>query len=823
MKRFYIFFFLISINFISFSQNAADVVQTFGYYPGVNGTINSVALQSDGKMILGGNFNLYKGFPEKNIIRLDTNGTKDTSFDTGVGFNNTIFSVVIQPDGKILVGGNFTTYKGITENKIIRLNPDGTKDTSFNVGTGFNSTVNSISLQPNGKIIVSGDFTVYQGIGQNRIIRLNPDGTKDTSFNIGTGFNSVVRTTATLPNGKILVGGNFFIFNGVFEYKIICLNSDGTKDTFFNAGTGFNSDVYSIFIKSDQRILVGGNFINYQGNLERRMICLNYDGTKDTSFNLGTGFDGDVYTMVEQPDGKLIVGGNFNLYNGTTEKRIVRLESDGTKDTSFNIGTGFSSSVLSIALQPDGKMAVGGTFVSYKGVTENRIVYLNSDGTRIPSFFNGDGFNPSVYATAYQPDGKILVGGEFSIYKGITENSLIRLNPDGTKDTSFNTGTGFNSQVNAIALQSDGKILVGGWLTSYNGITENRLIRLNPNGTKDTTFDIGTGFNWPVYSIVVQPNGKILVGGNFASYKGIAENKIIRLNSDGTKDTSFDTGTGFNNDVLSIVLQPDGKILVGGAFTTYKGIVENRIIRLNPDGTKDSSFNIGTGFNDHVRTIALQTNGQIIVGGDFTSYNMYVQNRIARLNSDGIINTNLFNNGTGFNSSVYCIHIQPDGKIIVGGDFVIYKGLPENFITRLNNDGTKDTSFNTTGFNGSRVYSIFTHPDMRITLGGIFSYYNNSVSSSCLLTLYGDSVLNNENFVNQNEVSIWPNPTQNILNINNLKSNIKTINIYNIEGKLVYENKNIETSIDVSNLSSGLYSIKVTTEEGEFTKKFIKE
>ena len=251
----------------------------------------------------------------------------------------------------------------------------------------------------------------------------------------------------------------------------------------------------------------------------------------------------------------------------------------------------------------------------------------------------GTGFDNPVYSIALQPDGKILVGGMFTIYNNASQNSLVRLNSDGTKDTSFNIGTGFNSVVYSIALQPDGKILVGGHFTTFNGNTQNRLIRLNSDGTKNTSFNISTEFNSVVWSITLQPDGKILVGGIFTAFNGNVQNYFIRLNSDGTKDTSFNIGTGFNDIIYSIALQPDGKILVGGIFTTFNGNVQNRLIRLNSNGTKDTSFNIGTGFNDWVNYIVLQPDGKILVGGAFTTFNGNVQNRLIRLNSDGTKDT----------------------------------------------------------------------------------------------------------------------------------------------------------------------------------------
>ena len=198
---------------------------------------------------------------------------------------------------------------------------------------------------------------------------------------------------------------------------------------------------------------------------------------------------------------------------------------------------------------------------------------------------------------AIQPDGKIVVGGNFTSYNGNDQNYITRLNSDGSRDTSFTVGTGFDSGVNAFAIQPDGKIVVGGYFTSYNGTSQNYITRLNSDGTRDTSFTIGTGFNSGVDAFAIQSDGKILVGGFFTSYNGTSQNRITRLNSDGTRDTSFTVGTGFDSGVNAFVIQPDGKIVVGGRFTSYNGTAQNRITRLNSDGSRDTSFTIGTGFD----------------------------------------------------------------------------------------------------------------------------------------------------------------------------------------------------------------------------------
>ncbi|MFA7445205.1 MAG: gliding motility-associated C-terminal domain-containing protein [Flavobacteriaceae bacterium] len=363
-------------------------------------------------------------------------------------------------------------------------------------------------------------------------------------------------------------------------------------------------------------------------------------------------------------------------------------------DPSFNTGTGFTafnSSVESIALQPDGKILAGGRFTTFNGTTRNRLVRLNSDGTLDTSFNIGTGFNDYVFSVILQPDGKILVGGYFTAFNGTAQNRIARLNPNGTLDTSFNIGTGFNEWVNVITLQPDGKILIGGVFTTFNGTAQNRLVRLNSNGTLDTSFDLGTGFSYAVASIALQPDGKILVGGFFATFNGTTQNTITRLHSDGTLDTSFNIGIwgGVNGySVRSIALQPDGKILVGGNFTTFNGTTQNRITRLNSDGTLDTSFNTGTGFSDSgVNSIVLQPDGKILVGGSFPSFNGTNQSQIVRLNPNGTLDT-CFITGGGFYGGDYAswvesIALQPDGKILVGGFFTKYNGTTQNRITRL--------------------------------------------------------------------------------------------------------------------------------------------
>ena len=301
-------------------------------------------------------------------------------------------------------------------------------------------------------------------------------------------------------------------------------------------------------------------------------------------------------------------GGSFTTFSGATQNRLIRLNSDGSKDTSFNIGTGFSggtATVVPIALQSDKKVLVGGDYTTFSGASQNRLIRLNTDGSKDTSFNIGTGFGGggnSTLSIGIQSDGKVLVGGAYTTFTGSSQNRLIRLNSDGSKDTSFNIGTAFNQLIGSIAIQSDGKVLAGGAFTTFTGSSQIRLIRLNSDGSKDTSFDIGSGFDVTINSIAIQSDGKVLVGGGFTTFTGSSQNRLIRLNSDGSKDTSFDIGTGFGGTVNSIALQSDGKVLVGGIFTTYQGITSLYSILLNSDGSV--SNNLGS-FNGEVRSVAI--------------------------------------------------------------------------------------------------------------------------------------------------------------------------------------------------------------------------
>lgn len=680
-------------------------------------------LQADGKIVAGGTFSSYNGTARTRIARLNTNGSLDTTFNPGSGFDNSVYFLTTQTDGKIIAVGQFTSFNGTARNKIARLNTDGSLDTTFNPGTGFNAWANEVDIQADGKIIVGGVFTNFNGSTTNRIARLNTDGSLDNTFNTGAGFSGGIFTVDIQTDGKIILGGGFTNFNGTTRNCIARLNADGSLDATFNPGSGFDLTAFYTKIQSDGKVIVGGTFSSFNGTARNRIARLNANGSLDTTFNPGTGFDNVVDHIDIQADGKIMVGGNFTNFNGISRNRLTRLNADGSLDNTFNIGTGFNSMVYPVDIQTDGKIMVSGTFTMYNDTTKNRIARLNTDGTIDPFFNQGSGFLGSVGCTSIQSDGKIIVGGQFTSFNGTARNYITRLIADGSLDTTFDPGTGFNSAVRSTSIQADGKIIVGGNFTSFNGTARNYIARLNADGSLDTTFDPGTSFNSSVSSINIQADGKIIVGGIFTSFNGTARNRIARLNADGSLDATFDPGTGFNNVIFCTNIQADGRVIAGGFFASFNGTARNAIARLNTDGSLDTTFNPGTGFNGGLRSINIQADGRVIAGGGYSNFNGTARNMIARLNADGSLDST-FDPGTGFTSGINSTTIQADGKIIVGGGFTSFNGTATNRIALLNTDGSIDANFDPgTGFNSS-VFSTSIQADGRIIVGGTFMQFD---------------------------------------------------------------------------------------------------
>jgi uncharacterized delta-60 repeat protein len=363
-------------------------------FPSLNNSASFVTQDASGRYYIAGTFTNFAGGAY--LGRTSSAGVPDTAWASNVasGPNSNVNSVSFQSDGKIIAVGNFTTWGGVTVNGIVRLNTDGSRDTTFtsNVGAaGGSGNLYWCAVQSDNKIIVTGYFTTWNGTASmNRIVRLNSDGTRDTTFstNVGSASNSDITRAWVAPNGQIYLGGYWSTWNGTsLSGYFLRLNSDGTRDTTFstNLGSGFNSIINALVFQASGKIVVGGSFTTVSGNSMRCIARLNSTGSFDNTFGLGgatNGFNSSVTTVISQPDGKLLVGGSFGLYNSVTLTLpyITRLSVDGVIDNASlaPLGSGPNATV-SWLHQPaaGGRIVVVGNFATWNGAAQPYVGAFN--------------------------------------------------------------------------------------------------------------------------------------------------------------------------------------------------------------------------------------------------------------------------------------------------------------------------------------------------------------------------------------------------------------------------------------------------------------
>jgi uncharacterized delta-60 repeat protein len=359
-----------------------------------------------------------------------------------------------------------------------------------------------------------------------------------------------VNALAVQPDGKILAGGSIRAVLGSGASQVVCTNlirlsANGVLDTNFNPKV--NNTVFAIAVQTDGKLVVAGSFSSLGGQLRSRIGRLYGDGTLDASFNPQA--NADVRALAIQPDGKILLGGSFSTVSSQSRLRLARLNSDGTLDSAFTPSS--DGQVLTIQLQPDGKILIAGLFTNLSGQVRLNIGRLNSDGSVDAAFHpNASGSLAAVYSFALQADQKIIVGGHFGNIGGLARTNLARLNPDGTADTNFTAraGTVAEGEVDTLAMQADGRIVVAGGYAQLGDQLRYGLGRLNSNGTVDPYFIPSTNPNYVspyVLALAIQADGKTLLGGQFNLPTGPARTNLARLNSTDavTESLAFDNSS----------------------------------------------------------------------------------------------------------------------------------------------------------------------------------------------------------------------------------------------------------------------------------------
>jgi uncharacterized delta-60 repeat protein len=817
-----------------------DGVVDTTFAPAANNTVYSLAIQPDGKVLVGGDFTSLAGGSKLKIGRLNTNGTLDTGFTMTVipppdfTYDIRVQAILIQPDGKIIVGGRntITRFSGpaVTSGFNLRLNTNGTTDNTFITTGGVGGPLSTMAQQPDGKLLLGGLFTSLRNVARNRMGRLNADGSLDLAFD--PNVNGGVFAVAIQADEKILIGGNFTMVAGQPRTNLARLHPDGSLDDTYAPAVagGATPAVYSLAVQTDGKVLVGGLFTTVAGQARMNLARLNPEGTLDPTFTATA--NNHVYGLALQADGKVLAGGQFFQLGGqqrsyvgrlnNTDPAIQALSDDGATitwlrggtspevwRTTFDVSTNLTNwtylgeglripggwQLTGLALPGEGRIrargfARGGGFngsswfaetvggpCAFQSQPSSR---TNNAGT-IASFTTAVSGSPPISYQWWKDGSPLTDGGFISGAQTATLNLAGVLGAD-TGAYSVIAGNSFGSVTSVLAMlkvidpittttfytnyadagdtvtvtitaagtpplnyqwRKDGTNLPGAMATSltlsnvqradigtysvtvtnvFGATTSNRMVLDVNLALLDQGFPV---FDGAIYGVAEQPDGKLLVGGNFSTVDGQPRPCLARFNSDGTLDTTFDPGTNFgiNSWIYALSMQADGKVVAGGGFSlTQNSQTRFNLVRVSRDGVLDPSFNPDP--SNVVLTLAEQDDGKIVAGGSFSTLNGQPRSYLGRLNSDGTLDTNFH---PSVDYQVRSVLIQPDGKILVAGGYTYLAGQWRQGIGRLNSDGTADASFQSPGtdfyYPGANqpVNCLALQADGKILLGGDFT------------------------------------------------------------------------------------------------------
>ncbi len=760
--------------------------------------VYTIEFLGDGKMLVAGKFRLPDD-TAAGVARLFPDGTVDASFGPvrtdSASIPEAVTSLVLEADGGILIGGGFESVNGQAQAGLARLSPQGALDPayrpSFTNLSGGGVAVSSLLRQAPNKILVAGRFDRVQGHARTNLVLLHPDGAVDESFRCDVVTSSLASMGARLTlrvqaDGQVLVAGPLDRVGEEPRQGLARIDASGAVDLAFaprfTNAMGFTASIGTLGLEPNGGILVAGEFDRIGHVAWTNFVRLRHDGTPDLSFsarlpsNPGGGSIVDV--LLPRPDGRILVGGSFQTAEGTGRTNLARWHWDGTLDPGFDprgvFGGEWDARVRVMKFQADGGLVVGGWFSTNSGGARNLLLRFQPETLAPPSITRGPadavvalgdavtlgveveaGFDPvfqwqfngvdlpgATFATlplaGFRPDQvgdyRVIVRNAAGVATSAVARVSGRLPDPGALDPTFRPlgetrpSAATPGQSTAYALQPDGKILVGGWFTSADAWSRTSLIRLSANGQLDAEFQplfSNTNvFSTGVDAIAVEPGGAIVVAGEFTHVNGLARNGLARLTPDGRTDEGFDPGEGASfNAAMTAWLQTltplaDGTLLVGGTFAEFDGVEQGTLVRLKQDGKVDLGFRPVfepiDGFGEaSVQTVAIQPDQRILVGGWFGSVDGLPRPDLARLLADGRVDPS-FDLGSGVSgqlgaevSRISALHVQADGRILIGGIFTNVNGSPRWHIARLESDGAVDPTF-------APIIAPGTSPDVEV-------------------------------------------------------------------------------------------------------------
>jgi uncharacterized repeat protein (TIGR02543 family) len=651
------------------------------------GSINAITKQPDGKMLIGGNFNYVNGVARNNLARLNVDGSLDLSWDPNIDNSVQTFhyvqAIVVDSSGKVYIGGNFSTVGTETRYGLARI--DGTTGVvdSWHPSTG--GTINALALdEVSGRLYAGGNFAFSNTQNNSTISNL-------VKISTATGLadawdaqsDNAINSLALDGAGNLFAAGFFTSIGGQPRNYIAKLDASTALATSWDAGA--DNYVNSLALNGSGNLYVGGSFTRI-GNQARNglakldansaLAVTNWDAQASGSYG------STVTAILPDSSGNLYVSGLFTNIGGQARTNLARLDASA-KAASWIADT--DNIPLTLTLDGQGQLYAGGQFLNIGGQFRPAIARLDPASATVASLPSSVGSTAMVSAIARQESGKIVVGGTFAFADLTPRNNLLRLNTDGTLDAAWHPDP--DGPVFGLAADTLGHVYVGGIFNQIGGKSHMSAAQIDEITGLASDWDTGLDTaNGDTVNTIAVENNEVYLGGNFNLYSNSIHpnlNSLAKFNNTTGEATSWDAKLSGLNSVKAIAVDGAGHVYVGGLFSGADQSTRNNIVKL------ESATGVATPWdanvNGVVNALAIDKAGNVVMGGDFSSSGGVARNNLAKLDSISGIATAWNPNADG---AVISLAVESSGTIYAGGYFTHITGLQRNHLAQIYSNGS---------------------------------------------------------------------------------------------------------------------------------------
>lgn len=800
-------------------------------------TIAQAALQlSSGARVVVGYFDQAAGqpylFTSSGLVRYLPTGTPDVLFNATTAADAfQVATLAEATNGKLLLGLNGpATFGGQPAPALVQLNADGTRDAAFaNPAPGNSGSVSRLLVQSDGRIVVGGTLAFLGQSPAPGLARLNADGTVDATFQPQLASGRIVNVSglARQADGKLVVAAYVQQTGSpTGTHQLLRLQANGTQDLTFQPVLRADVFLSAVTVQPDGQVLVssGGGPVLPGGTAA--LARFSPTGVADASFSpipdlYALGYS-RLPLLAVQPDGRILVSHNPISVRPTTpagHSPVARLLADGTFDPAWNTPALRADDLLpranSLQLLATGQVLVAGVLarLGAAGDQERGAAVLESTG--LP----GDTFRPVLQQNGYvrdvaqQPDGRLVAVGSFSEVNDRPARGIVRLELNGSVDTAFCRRAGFSGGYGTRVLaQPDGTLLSAGTFTAVGGVARAAVARLLASGVPDAAFASPFAGGTSVIELVRQSDGRILLGGTLRLPGTNTIAPFLRLNLSGTSDAGFQPPAGVMP--LALLPLPGGNILVGSAASG------RQVLRLLATGAVDAAFTvpvlIGTGTSPAtVSTLARQSDSRLLIGGFFTQVSGLATMHVARLLADGLPDPTFTSQQLPTTGRVSAVAVQPNGRVLLAGNSTLVAPANTPTLYRLLPNGNPDSSFDSSGGpNLGRsllgISRVLVQADGAIVAAGGFTAVG-SLPVLGLTRLLDANVLALRPTGPTPNLQVWPVPAHDQLHLALAEFHPRRVSLISMLGQVVFKEDapGNTLTINTSLVQPGLYVVRV--------------